>query len=824
MASIAGDDVDLYEAVLEEAKRRGELHEISSDEDRLRRIGISISIFRKKNEERLDVAERTWQIVQLLAERYGLVPWRRLSSYNSAGERAELGREDPFVAVEWTQEDQRFEIPEWRALNPNIRPEDMSRHFLILGETGSGKSKSAVIPLLKAALSYHLEDPELRPAMLVIDPKFELRAQVHHILATNGVQRPIIELDLQTDKYVLPFHDASEHVGGVAPTEREIVDLALQLSPDAARILSDPDQAFWASSARDLLANLMAVDNTARRMPAQHSIWYFWTAEAKEHNAKQSTKDGDGVLIPPIAANYTNYYRAFQEFILFAGACQELAWRTLRVAGLKAGVSDILLGFCGQRQKLSTGEHGSVISTVTSFLGVLANDSLARLISLDPLSAKRSDNRIVLNLETCIDQGAILIYSPGSGAKSSIADAIGRSLKTKFFQATFRRLNKRRPVFYICDEFQRFITSDSDSGDQSFLDRCRAFRAVCVLATQSLASLQHTLSAYGDPKLGDSALDIVLNNTGNKLFFRNTDINTVDRLGKLLPTNPLGGPHVVSQRPLATLSVGECYYVMSDGSWGRTRVELSGGASAEASRSRDIGSHRLKDDVSLDSVFELCDKIENMIEYLQYRKIRIEVDSRGGSLQAFDYFYTKLEQWRLKGVSVETLGLTKAMSAGALILSIGDVGKRKAYSSTTLLYHNGRIPMGEGTMLTREGARDLQRVLGSSDKRYINMLVQHIVDNSLISERYRQLASIYKSRKYPSKLSSNDIDSLDRVFAFVADPRREVTIASTNEREFLYVIYEALLIQDAAISSSLAKALLLIDEIVDEPAEESVRH
>ena len=211
---------------------------------------------------------------------------------------------------------------------------------------------------------------------------------------------------------------------------------------------------------------------------------------------------------------------------------------------------------------------------------------------------------------------------------------------------------------------------------------------------------------------------------------------------------------------------------------------MSGGASAEASRSRDIGSHRLKDDVSLDSVFELCDKIENMIEYLQYRKIRIEVDSRGGSLQAFDYFYTKLEQWRLKGVSVETLGLTKAMSAGALILSIGDVGKRKAYSSTTLLYHNGRIPMGEGTMLTREGARDLQRVLGSSDKRYINMLVQHIVDNSLISERYRQLASIYKSRKYPSKLSSNDIDSLDRVFAFVADPRREVTIASTNEREF----------------------------------------
>jgi ATP-dependent protease ClpP protease subunit len=260
---------------------------------------------------------------------------------------------------------------------------------------------------------------------------------------------------------------------------------------------------------------------------------------------------------------------------------------------------------------------------------------------------------------------------------------------------------------------------------------------------------------------------------------------------------------------------------MSDGSWGRTRVELSSSASADASRSRDIGSHRLKEDVNSDSVFKLCDEIDNMIEYLQYRRIRIEVDSSGGSLRAFDYFNTKLEQWRLKGVSVETLGLTTVMSAGALILSMGDVGKRKAFSSTTLLYHNGRIPMSAGTTLTREGARNLERLLADSDKRYINMLVLHTLKSTLISDRYRQLALIYRSHEYAAKLDPRDIESLERILGFVADSQRGLPPEELTQRNFLFALYEALLQQDVPISPLLAKTLLLIDEIVDEPADQS---
>jgi type IV secretory pathway VirB4 component len=52
-------------------------------------------------------------------------------------------------------------------------PEDI-RNLLVLGETGAGKTMSAVVPYLKAALSYRLLN-EKQATVFVVDPKRELR-------------------------------------------------------------------------------------------------------------------------------------------------------------------------------------------------------------------------------------------------------------------------------------------------------------------------------------------------------------------------------------------------------------------------------------------------------------------------------------------------------------------------------------------------------------------------------------------------------------------------------------------------------------------------
>lgn len=127
------------------------------------------------------------------------------------------------------------------------------------------------------------------------------------------------------------------------------------------------------------------------------------------------------------------------------------------------------------------------------------------------------------------------------------------------------------------------------SGEQSFLDRARAYRAVCVLATQSIASLRYALaqSAGAGPEASEAALA----NCGSKLFFRSTDTATQERLEKLLPAPPVQDrPHIAKVRTAATLRVGESYALMSDGGWQRRRVQIEphGRAAEDQTRNRSV--------------------------------------------------------------------------------------------------------------------------------------------------------------------------------------------------------------------------------------------
>ena len=92
----------------------------------------------------------------------------------------------------------RFEIPEWRHLFPakgEIARTDLCRHVMAFGETGSGKTKSAIVPVLKGLLRQ--ADPARKAGSpvscaLVIDPKKEL-FQILESQAPPGVALRVLE-------------------------------------------------------------------------------------------------------------------------------------------------------------------------------------------------------------------------------------------------------------------------------------------------------------------------------------------------------------------------------------------------------------------------------------------------------------------------------------------------------------------------------------------------------------------------------------------------------------------------------------------------------
>jgi hypothetical protein len=155
---------------------------------------------------------------------------------------------------------------------------------------------------------------------------------------------------------------------------------------------------------------------------------------------------------------------------------------------------------------LNTLYHGTrsgVIWMANGILSDLASEELASCVSVNPLEPPPH----LLSVKQALEDGDLVVYAP-SGS-SPIADMVGRCLKSKFFEFAFQRANKVRPFFYVVDEAHRFLTAGSQDGEQSLLDRCRAYRTGVVLATQSIASMIYRLGHV--PGGGKSALQIILN-------------------------------------------------------------------------------------------------------------------------------------------------------------------------------------------------------------------------------------------------------------------------------------------------------------------------
>jgi hypothetical protein len=247
----------------------------------------------------------------------------------------------------------------------------------------------------------------------------------------------------------------------------------------------------------------------------------------------------------------------------------KMADRTIREAGEIYGVPKhscmFFADYCSSGELIE--QFNYIAMEAGIFLGAVSNPEVTAMVEFCPF---RQENSGVLPILPLVEQGKVILFSPDAMGDEAV-NIIGKCLKTKFFQAVFRREDKLRPMAYVCDEFQRFITADEESGEQSFLDRCRAYRASCVLATQSVAALNYALRESNG---GSDSIDILLNNTANKILMRNTDAHTLSRLQSLIPASPFGGKHVAEIRPLTTLRRGEAYYLLANGVWGRARIQL----------------------------------------------------------------------------------------------------------------------------------------------------------------------------------------------------------------------------------------------------------
>lgn len=214
----------------------------------------------------------------------------------------------------------------------------------------------------------------------------------------------------------------------------------------------------------------------------------------------------------------------------------------------------------------------------------------------------------------------------------------------------------------------------------------------------------------------------------------------------------------------------------------------------------DKATVRLVRDVDQDAIFQLCDEIDLCVDYYKYHRIEIEINSPGGEAIYLEHYLRRLAAWRGRSISIATVALAEVASAAAIILALGDVGRRSSYSHARILFHPARAKCG---MLTAADAVRLSDELKKWDK----SMEKHLA-SAIVSARKMRDETGYcclDDFRRDEKKHSDFLEAIDRI------DKKQIG-------EFL----SELLRSERFLTAHEAQRLCLIDTIIDDHESEGL--
>ena len=501
-------------------------------------------------------------------------------------------------------------VPEWRALYPpsgEVPREALTRHTLVLGETGSGKTASCILPVV-AALAR--APRERLGGGLIIDPKRELARtlealapeRLRHVVADRAVLNVLsgprwdLEADLAAGRWISAARRILCRVASFVPSSPARV----LVRHEAAASSSNKDffDREGTALAQAVLACVLMLLHPGTPRPEQ---WleddveaFSWVDDLLTRARGCPDEPGPNVLAlaawalegpllsrPPSRSTVSaaGGAREREPVWLFGRLAQAALVNLCEESPEGQDLWVRVLGYW-TAMALADTQYAGVRATASTVFSDFAVPSIARTLyfGCEPgFSSARSggDGLDFARLVSREGPGDLVLFQPTRDDQDRLT-AI--ALKALFFESVLDDPDRASGganlplVAYVADEFHRFVTSDVVHGEQSFLDTCRSYSAFCVLACQSVASIEHALAnGAGTDAQNRSAVEMQLQNTASKLVFRSTDPKTSELVAALSPSRSGLAP-VVRVRPVSTLAPGEAYVALADGRFERRRL------------------------------------------------------------------------------------------------------------------------------------------------------------------------------------------------------------------------------------------------------------
>lgn len=126
---------------------------------------------------------------------------------------------------------------------------------------------------------------------------------------------------------------------------------------------------------------------------------------------------------------------------------------------------------------------------------------------------------------------------------------------------------------------------------------------------------------------------------------------------------------------------------------------------------------------------ELQQVAQTCLDYYHYDQLDLGWTSPGGSVVGMRRIMGSMQAWRRRGVRVRTQAHRMACSAAAVLLSLGDWGRRSAQPHAELLYHRVGVLTRDWQRVTEADAWRMRTQLKRLDEDMVQTLLGHALSH-----------------------------------------------------------------------------------------------
>ena len=360
-----------------------------------------------------------------------------------------------------------------------IPEKSLYQNILITGTIGSGKTSSAIYPFSKQLINYKNNLNSEKLGILCLDVKGNFYKQIYNYAKQFNRLKDLIIIGLNSNKTYNPLDK---------PNLNSLV-LANRLKTILTLISPNNSESFWLDKAEQILSEAIKLcrlyNNNYVNFIEIHKLindkkYYYSKIEYLRKSFVSNTFSNEELY------NLTSSINFFEKEFY------SLDDRTISI--LKSEITRITLPF-------------------------ISNYKISKLFSPPKC------NITFKGFKDLIYSGKIVVLSMNISEYTLLSKILATYMKLDFQAEVMNRISSRcqRPVAFICDEYQEYITAS----DANFFSESREAKCINIVATQSYSSLLNSIK-------DESALKVILQNLVNKIWFRTDDIFTIECAQKQL--------------------------------------------------------------------------------------------------------------------------------------------------------------------------------------------------------------------------------------------------------------------------------------------------